>query len=111
MMDRLPITDSPWYWVLLFSLVGLGAMALLDVKYGRRQANLERQYQTRERALENAVADPKRRTYSQPQSTLIPLWPLAVLLGGAAVAAGAMLVRSSGRGRGRTGSREESPPP
>jgi hypothetical protein len=113
MSERLPITDSPWYWVLLFSVVSLGAIAAIQVKYGRRQANLERQYQARERVQDDATADPTRREYSTPDATLIPLWPLAVLLGGVAMLAAGMLARGRvGRGRGRPGSlRDEGRPP
>jgi len=110
MSERSSITDSPWYWVLLFSVVGLGAIGAIHVKYGRRQAGIERQYQARERVMEDATADPGRREYSSPEATLIPLWPLTVLLGGAATAAAVMLVRGRlNRGRGRPGSLDEGP--
>ena len=99
MSERAPITDSPWYWVLLFSVVGLGAMAAIHVKYGRRQANLERQYQARERVQDDATVDPDRRDYSTPEATLIPIWPLAVVLGGVAAVAAAMLLRDRRRQR------------
>jgi hypothetical protein len=116
--NRHSITDSPWYWVLLFSVVGLLALVLIGGQYGRRQARLDRQYQARERVMEDAVGDPSRRGYSTPEATLVPLWPLAVVLGGVAVVATAMLIRGRcgrgrcDRGRGRPGSLEnEGAPP
>jgi hypothetical protein len=106
-----PLTDSPWFWVLLFSLMGLGALAAISGKYGQRQSRLERQYQARERIAEDTVGDPALREYSSPAGTLIPLWPLAVVLGGVAMTAGVMLMRER-RGRGRPGSpQSESAPP
>jgi hypothetical protein len=108
-----PITDSPWFWVLVFSLMALGALAAISGKYGRRQAALERQYQARQRVVERVpVGDPprggdsqrleqsERRRFVSPGDTLIPLWPLAVVLVVLALIASAMLVR----GRGRPGS-------
>ena len=44
-----PITDSPWFWVLVFSVVALIALGAISGQYGKRQARLERQYQARER--------------------------------------------------------------
>jgi hypothetical protein len=93
MSEKPPITDSPWFWVLLFSLMGLVALVAISGQYGKRQSRLERQYQARERIAADAVADPERRDYSMPGDTLIAIWPLAVVLTGVAVFAGVMLVR------------------
>ena len=92
-----PITDSPWFWVLLFSVMGLIALVAISGQYGKRQARLERQYQARERVAEDAVADPERRQYATPNATLVPLWPLAILLGGVIVLAAVMLGREHQR--------------
>jgi hypothetical protein len=94
-----PITDSPWFWVLLFSLMGLVALAAISGQYGKRQARLERQYQARERIRDEAVGDPGRRDYSIADKTLIPIWPLAVPLGGVVVLAAVMLGREHQRRR------------
>ncbi len=110
--DRTPITDSPWYWVLLFSLMALVALAAISGKYGRRQANIERQYQARERIAEKRAAENNspasarivdqqdRRPLATPADHLVPLWPLAILLALAALVAAAMLVRASRAGPG-----------
>ncbi|HEY4723947.1 MAG TPA: hypothetical protein VII92_18990 [Anaerolineae bacterium] len=115
-MAHAPITDSPWFWLLVFSVVGIGALAAISGKYGRRQANIERQYQARERIAQGDTisgdADTaqdgdsaSRRSYSMPGETLIPLWPLAVGLGAIALFAAVMLARE--RGRGRPGSQTD----
>jgi hypothetical protein len=96
MDSRPPITDSPWFWLLLFSLMGIGALAAVSGKYGRRQAGMERQYQARERvgtAGPEGAAETSPRPYATAEDTLIPLWPLGVALGAAAILATAMLVR------------------
>lgn len=92
-----PITDSPWFWVLLFSVVGLLAVAAISGQYSKRQARLERQYQARERVAEGTVGDTDQREYATPERTLIPLWPLAVVLVGVAIASAVMLGREQQR--------------
>ena len=88
----LSITESPWYWVLAFSLMALLALVVIGPKYGRRQSALERKYQARERiedarqARNNSGSDPRtnelaaRRQFATPGNTLVPLWPLAAIL-------------------------------
>ena len=106
-----PLTDSPWFWALLFSVVALGGMATLVFSgwYGKRQTRLERQYQARERVAEkiNAENNPEaakrtgeleaQRPFATPGNNLITLWPLAVLLGIVAAVAAAMLYRGRAR--------------
>jgi hypothetical protein len=94
---KAPITDSAWFWVVLFSCVGLLALFVMHGHYSQRQARIERQYQARDRVANNDVGDPTRREYSRPDDTLITLWPLATLLVGVAVVASAMLYRERRR--------------
>lgn len=103
-----PVTDSPWFWVLMFSLIGIAAIVAISGQYGKRQARLERQYQARERIAENAVGDKERQEYSSADDTLIPLWPLAAGLAAVAVTAGGMLWRE--RSTRCPGSPDESEP-
>ncbi len=112
--ERSSITDSPWFWVLLFALVALVLLAAMSRKYDLRQANIERNYQARERVAEKITAENNpadvarindleaRRPYAAPGDRLIKLWPLAILLGLISVVAAIMLYR----GRGRPGSLE-----
>ena len=104
-----PLTDSPWFWALAFSLMGLLALAVVGFsgKYQKRQAKIELQYQARERVAEKLTAennpaggDPTddseaRRPFATPGNNLITLWPLAVLLAIVAVVAATMLYRAS----------------
>jgi hypothetical protein len=102
---RAPVTDSPWFWVLAFSLMALLALVAIGTKYGRRQTRLELQYQARERIAErrattnNSPADARsndqtsRREFASPGDNLIPLWPLAVVLFFVAIFSAIMLGR------------------
>jgi hypothetical protein len=106
---RPSITDSPWYWALAFSVMGLLALAVIGFsgKYGKRQAGIERQYQGRERVAEKLAAEnnpPQSeriddrqapRPFATPGDNLITLWPLAALLGLVAVVSTVMLLRVS----------------
>src|SRR4051794_9261243 len=106
-----PLTDSPWFWALAFSLMGLLALAVVGFsgKYQKRQAKIELQYQARERVAEKLTAENKRaggertddlearRPLATPGNNLITLWPLAALLGIVAAVAGAMLYRGHGQ--------------
>jgi len=100
--EHAAITDSPWFWVLAFSLMALAALAAMSGKYGQRQAIIERQYQARERGTAEANDSPaageaERRPYASSGDTLVPLWPLAGLLVVAAIVAGTMLYRGQRR--------------
>jgi hypothetical protein len=107
--ERPPVTDSPWFWVMIFALMAVGALAAIGGKYGRRQATIERQFQARTRVAQqhdtgNKLAGDARtepqdvpREFARPDDTLIPLWPLASLLILVAFFAGIMLVRGRDR--------------
>jgi hypothetical protein len=105
-----PFTDSPWFYILAFSLMALLALIVIGPKYGRRQSAMDRKYQARERIEEQRAAGNNqsdrartdeladRRPFATPTDTLVPLWPLAVLLLTIAFFALVMLVRSRRRG-------------
>lgn len=107
---RPSLTDSAWFWLMLFSCMSLLALQLMDWKYNERQARLERQFQGRQWAAEHgahvemnpaaslesrprvplseAVISAEGQTavsaqqrYSQPGRLLISLWPLRLLAG------------------------------
>ena len=97
-------SDSPWFWGLLFSLMGLVALALIAPKYDRRQGQIEGRYLGRgELAAERArravgleptsLAEDAVAMREPPRSRLIPLWPLAIAASAAASACGWMLQR------------------
>jgi hypothetical protein len=58
--EKPPITDSPWFWALMFSVVALVALVAISGQYGKRQARLERQYQARERIQNDELGDQGR---------------------------------------------------
>ena len=97
---RPPLTDSPWFWVLAFSLTAIAALAAISGKYGRRQSNDERQYQAAERIAAGETGSAAssestgRRPYATPGDPLIPLWPLTLILATIALVAALMLWRS-----------------
>jgi Flp pilus assembly protein TadB len=103
---RPPLTDSPWFYVLVFSAMALFALLVIGPKYGQRQSRLERNYQARERVTERSSVSNKedadtrkdqvaaRRDYATPGNTLVPLWPLAMILGIITLFAGFMLRRA-----------------
>jgi hypothetical protein len=90
--QQAPVTDSPWFWVLIFSLMALFILVLMGPKIGRRQAKIELNYQARERAAaeQDAGNNPARgersdeladrRAFATPEHTLVPLWPLTTIL-------------------------------
>jgi hypothetical protein len=104
-----PVTDSPWFWVLAFSLMGLLALVVIGGKYSRRQANIERNYQARERVAQRVTAEAQaennsgaaprigdleaQRAYATPRNRLVPVWPLAILLTLVSIASAGMLYR------------------
>jgi hypothetical protein len=101
-----PVSDSPWFWVLVFVLVGLVGLAAIHDKYGKRQAGIERQYQARERTAEQVAAignadsgdgktveDVPLPGYATPGHNLISIWPLFVILAVLGVVAAIMLSR------------------
>jgi hypothetical protein len=98
------LTDSPWFWGLLFSVMALVSLALVSPKYDRRQGQIEGRYLGRgqlaaERARRAAGLQPSSLAEDAvvmdeaPRSRLIPLWPLAIAAAGSSAACGWMLMR------------------
>ena len=101
-----PITDSPWFWAYLFGTAALIALALAGSKYGPRQAQIEREFQGRQRAAQNVHGQEPDVDMSTAQRTLVSLQPLFLVL--AVVTAGAWLV--FWRQHRRRGQRATAPP-
>jgi hypothetical protein len=83
-----PITDSPWFWALVFSAAGLVCVLVIMPQYEKRQRRLEMQYMAREEILRRqAEGEPAAREAGQEGEAappavgelIIPIWPLASL--------------------------------
>ncbi len=71
-----PATDSPWFWVCMFATAALIGLAAIAPKYTLRQAQIEREFQGRQRAAQNVQGQAPTGQLSTPQQTLITLRPL-----------------------------------
>lgn len=85
--QRRSITDSPWFWVYLYCTFGLILLVLWQSKFQTRQAEIERQYQGRERMLESQSGQDPITPVSTSDSTIIGLQPLYIILGAILIAA------------------------
>lgn len=84
--DKPTMTESPWFWVMVFSAAGMMFLLAFSPKYAARQRQLEMQYYAREeitrRQVEGATAAPGPARESPPPAPgelIIPLWPLMLL--------------------------------
>jgi hypothetical protein len=75
-----PVTDSPWFWLMLFGSVALVMLAAVEPKFARRQERLERMQQSRQsgRSAERAAggdSEPSQTPFWQPshRTSLRPL--------------------------------------
>jgi hypothetical protein len=85
-----PLTDSPWFWVYLFTTAGLIALALATPKFSERQAQIEREYQGLQRVAQARGGQEPSGELSTTGRTLVTLQPL--FLGLAAITIVAWIV-------------------
>lgn len=93
------VTDSPWFWALVFSLMSLIALVAIAPKFDVRQRQVEgrflgREQSARERERRAAglepvdLAESARTPDDMPRRRIVPLWTLAIAAGcGTAVSA------------------------
>jgi len=104
------ITDSPWFWGLLFALMALVGMAAIAPKFDRRQRQVEGRFLGRQTAAierqrraaglpATDLAASARAPDARPPDRIVPLWTLASLAAAAAVGCGAMLARELAQAR------------
>ena len=116
--NQRPVSDSPWFWLILFTASALAALVVVGPKYGYRQARLERMNNTREQMARRAAGaaietdDPDALVTELPRDaarrfTLGPLATvLALVLAVAAAAAGVLgYLKSAARHQEATGKR------
>jgi hypothetical protein len=101
---RPPLTDSGWFWALLFSLMGLVGIALIAPKWDWRQRQLESRYLGREEAaLERQrraaglepvdLADSATPREQAAPRRIVPAWTLVALAAAATAGSAVMLWR------------------
>ena len=103
-MRRYRLTDSPWFWGLMFSLMGLVGIGLIAPKFDKRQRQVEGRFLGRQQS----AIERERRAAGLPPVDLaeaaqdremvaprriVPLWTLAVAAGAAAAGSAMMLRR------------------
>lgn len=85
---RPALADSPWFWVMLFSGVGVALLLAASPKYAARQHRLEMQYYARETITRRQVEgtsearEPGQEGSAAPPAAgelIIPLWPLLIV--------------------------------
>lgn len=82
---KTPITDSPWFWAMLFCAAGMMFLLAMWPRYAARQRRLEMQYLAREEIVrrgaagERAAREPGDEGEAPPPAVgelIIPIWPL-----------------------------------
>jgi hypothetical protein len=81
------VTESAWFWAYLFGMFALVALSFAGPKFAARQAQLEQQFQGRERAMQIGNGEEPSMELSPPRNTIVTLWPLYAGLSGATVMA------------------------
>ncbi len=81
-----PVTDSPWFWVMLFSLAALAGIATIGPKFERREQAIETKFHARERGLKREAAEPGapieqgQVPHWQPIFTIYPVMAVLALV-------------------------------
>lgn len=82
-----PVTDSPWFWACIFGTAALAALALAQPKFGKRQTQIEQQFQGRQFAQSGPPGGESSTAYSAPGQTIVGLspivWGVAVIVAAA----------------------------
>src|SRR5262245_50902765 len=89
-------TESPWFWLLIFSLAALAAIATIGPKFERREAAIETKFHARERAAGREAIERPADDAAQdgPQwQPIFTLGPIAAVVALVAVVAMVNLVR------------------
>ena len=104
MAEPYRLTDSPWFWTLLFSLMALVGLGLIAPKFDVRQRQIEGRFLGRQQAAEERarraagltpvdLAEQARDREAVAPKRIVPLWTLATLAAVAASGSAVMLRR------------------
>jgi hypothetical protein len=84
---RKPVSDSPWFWLMLFLVTALCAIVVVSPKYMHRQARLERMNATRDQIARQAAGMTSESDeggefidHARDSSRPLTLGPLAIAL-------------------------------
>ena len=75
------VTESPWFWVMLFSLAGLAAVVTVGPKFEQREEGIEEKFHARERAMGREAFDKIPDDGATPDSRAETPWPRIFTLG------------------------------
>ena len=82
--QTISVTESPWFWVMLFSLAGLAALFTIGPKFEKREASIEAKFHARERALGREAfekpSDDAAPSAEMPWKPIFTLGPIAAVL-------------------------------
>ena len=97
-VDRPPITDSPWFWLELFSGMALVGILVIGPKFVQRQGQIERRFEGRQHAYSSPAGEGTHEPVLAPReiegSNRVSLTPLAALVAIVMGISAMMLVRS-----------------
>jgi hypothetical protein len=108
-MEPHRLTDSPWFWALVFSLMALVGLGLIAPKFEVRQRQVEGRFLGRQQAAterqrraaglpEIDLAESARDRGEVAPARIVPLWTLVALAATACIVSFMMLARERGGG-------------
>jgi hypothetical protein len=65
-MSQSDVLDSPWFWSLIFSAIGLAGVWAISGKYDDRQKRLEARYEARQRIADRSDAQRAQSSAAAP---------------------------------------------
>lgn len=103
-----PLTDSPWFWAVLFSSMALVGLLAISGKFDVRQRQVEGRFLGRQQAAQERqrraaglpeidLAESARERSEVGGARIVPTWTLAALAATAAVMSAVMLARERRR--------------
>jgi hypothetical protein len=75
------VTETPWFWLMLFSLAGLAAVATIGPKFDRREQSIETKFHARERGLGREAVEPVDENTPAQVPQWNPIFTLAPIVG------------------------------